>query len=67
MHWTMPGAQAMLDVRSVYVNDAWEEYQAYRIERETERLYPNRSLFTGISFPGSPGSPPKLLEGPRTG
>jgi hypothetical protein len=51
MHWTMTGAQAMLDVRSVYVNGAWEEYQAYRIGRETERLYPNRSLFTDVSFP----------------
>jgi len=51
MHWTMAGAQAMLDVRSVYVNGAWEEYQIYRIERETQRLYPNRSLFTGVDFP----------------
>lgn len=51
MHWTMKGAQAMLDVRSVYVNGAWEEYQAYRIKRETARLYPNRSLFTGVDFP----------------
>lgn len=44
MHWTVPGAQAMLDVRSVYVSGLWEEYQTYRIERETERLYPYRSL-----------------------
>jgi hypothetical protein len=44
MHWTVPGAQAMLDVRSVFVSGLWDEYQAYRIERETERLYPHRSL-----------------------
>jgi len=42
MHWTIPGAQAMLEVRSVYVSGQWEEYQAYRIARETERLYPYR-------------------------
>jgi len=42
MHWTVPGAQAMLEVRSVYVSGQWEEYQAYRIARETERLYPYR-------------------------
>jgi hypothetical protein len=42
MHWTIPGAQAMLDVRSIYVSGLWEEYQQYRIERETERLYPHR-------------------------
>jgi hypothetical protein len=44
MHWTVPGAQAMLDVRSIYVSDLWEEYQDYRIERESERLYPHRDL-----------------------
>lgn len=43
MHWTIPGAQAMLDVRSIYVSGHWDEYQVYRIERETERLYPERS------------------------
>jgi hypothetical protein len=42
MHWTIPGAQAMLEVRSVYVSGQWEEYQAYRIAQETERLYPYR-------------------------
>ena len=42
MHWTIPGAQAMLDVRSMHVSDHWEAYQAYRIERETIRLYPER-------------------------
>jgi hypothetical protein len=44
MHWTIPGAQAMLEVRSVYVSGQWEEYQAYRIEQETQRLYPYREL-----------------------
>lgn len=44
MHWTIPGAQAMLDVRSIYVSDLWDEYQAYRIEQETARLYPYRTL-----------------------
>jgi hypothetical protein len=44
MHWTIPGAQAMLEVRSVYVSGQWEEYQAYRIAQETQRLYPYREL-----------------------
>jgi hypothetical protein len=44
MHWTIPGAQAMLEVRSVYVSGHWEEYQTYRIEQETQRLYPYRAL-----------------------
>lgn len=44
MHWTVAGAQAMLDVRSLYVSGLWEEYQAYRTARETQRLYPHRAL-----------------------
>jgi len=44
MHWTAPGARAMLEVRSVYVSGQWEEYQAYRIAKETQRLYPYRRL-----------------------
>jgi hypothetical protein len=35
MHWTRSGAQAMLDVRSVYVNGDWEAYQGYRQYRLT--------------------------------
>ena len=46
MHWTAAGAQAMLDVRSVFVSGQWEEYQNYRIEREAERLYPHREVAT---------------------
>lgn len=44
MHWTVAGAQAMLDVRSIYVSRLWDEYQEYRIQHETQRLYPHRSL-----------------------
>jgi hypothetical protein len=44
MHWTIPGAQAMLEVRSVYVSGNWDEYQAYRLTQETHRLYPYREL-----------------------
>ena len=35
---------------STYVNGDWEEYQAYRIERETKRLYPHRHLVEGPQF-----------------
>lgn len=44
MHWTVTGAQAMLNVRSVYCSDGWDEYQEYRIERELKDLYPYREL-----------------------
>ncbi len=44
MHWTVPGAQAMLDVRSIAASGLWDEYQEYRIARETVRLYPHRGI-----------------------
>ncbi len=47
MHWTAEGAQAMLDVRSTYVNGDWDEYQAHRIKSETNRLYPHRHVVEG--------------------
>jgi hypothetical protein len=50
MHWTLEGAQAMLDLRSVHVNDQWQAYQKYRIEAENERLYPHRNLVAGEAF-----------------
>jgi hypothetical protein len=40
MRWRVPGAQAMLDLRAVYINDDWEAFQNDRIERERRRLYP---------------------------
>jgi hypothetical protein len=50
MHWTLEGAQAMLDVRSVYASGQWEEYWRYRIESETDRLYPHRNLVAGEAY-----------------
>ena len=39
MRWTVEGAQAMLHVRAMYLNDQWEEFLEYRIEQEQTRLY----------------------------
>jgi hypothetical protein len=50
MHWKLEGAEAMLEVRSVFVSEGWEQFQTYRIDRETERLYPHRTLVEGASF-----------------
>jgi len=38
----------MLNVRSVYCSDGWDEYQPYRIERELKDLYPHRELVEKI-------------------
>jgi len=50
MHWTLAGAQAMLDLRSVWIGRQWETFQQQRIDREIERLYPHRSLVAGDAF-----------------
>jgi hypothetical protein len=48
MRWTLPSAQAMLDMRSTYVNGDWDEFMRYRIEKETQRLYPHRDRIESI-------------------
>jgi hypothetical protein len=50
MHWTPAGAQAMLDVRSVHVDGEWEQFQAFRIERERRQLYPYQHLVQGSQY-----------------
>ena len=39
MRWTLPGAQAMLHLRAIYLNGQWEEFVNYRIETEQAALY----------------------------
>jgi pimeloyl-ACP methyl ester carboxylesterase len=51
MHWTLERAQAMLDVRSLYINGDGDAFMAYRIEKETQRLYPHRALVEPIDMP----------------
>jgi hypothetical protein len=50
MHWTRAGAQAMLDVRSEFLNGDWEAFHQFRIDRETERLYPHRKLLDRVTW-----------------
>jgi len=50
MRWTREGAQAMLDVRSEFLNGDWEAFQASRIEAEVRRLYPHRAILDGLAW-----------------
>ena len=52
MRWTIDSAQSMLDVRSTYLNGDWDTFMKYRIELETQRLYPYRELVEPIKTPG---------------
>ena len=41
MHWTLPGAQALLNLRCVALNDEWAPFMNHYIQTETARLYAN--------------------------
>lgn len=43
MRWLKRGAQAILNLRAVYLNDDWDTFCHRRIENESKRLYPYRS------------------------
>jgi hypothetical protein len=51
MRWKIPGAQAMLDLRTIRTNGDWTAFQDFRIALETERLYPNTRAFEGSDWP----------------
>ena len=39
MRWSIPGAEAMLRLRSLYLSGDWEAYNTFRIDQERERRY----------------------------
>jgi hypothetical protein len=44
MRWTLAGAEAMLNVRSVCASSEWEDFGIWRQTEEAKRLYPHRAL-----------------------
>jgi hypothetical protein len=45
MRWKIPGAEAMLQLRTIAANDDWQQFQNYRIDYENRRLYPHTDVF----------------------
>ncbi len=39
MRWEIEGAQAMLSVRALYLNDQWDDFVEHRIQTEQEAQY----------------------------
>ena len=39
MKWKLDGARAMLWTRALYLNDEWDEFVEFRIQREQQQLY----------------------------
>jgi hypothetical protein len=51
MRWKIPGAQAMLNLRTIYSNGDWAAFQIFRIILENEWLYPNTKAFEAREWP----------------
>jgi hypothetical protein len=48
MRWRIGGAQAVLSLRALYVNDEWEPFHADRIRAEQRNLYPYKRHLPAI-------------------
>jgi hypothetical protein len=51
MHWTVPGAQALLRLRCVALNGAWEAFMNPYIDQESKRLYPHAHWVEPAEWP----------------
>jgi len=49
MRWTQTGAQAILDLRAVRINDDWDDYQCFRRQRQHQRLYGSYCAGSGLA------------------
>ena len=41
MRWKEKGAQAILKLRSVYINHLWSDFWSYYRKKQSDKLYPN--------------------------
>lgn len=48
MRWRIAGAQAILSLRAIYVNDEWDTFHAHRIQTEQRNLYPYKKRLNVI-------------------
>jgi hypothetical protein len=48
MRWRIAGAQAILSLRAIYVNDDWDTFHASRIQAEQRKLYPYKKRLHAI-------------------
>src|SRR5512144_3057617 len=51
MHWTVPGAQALLQLRCVALNGDWEAFMNHYIDQEAKQLYPHAHLVEQADWP----------------
>jgi hypothetical protein len=51
MRWRTDGAQAMLDLRSVFLNGDWDAFQQHRIEENNRHCSMDIYILCSLSFP----------------
>jgi len=51
MRWSVDGAQAMLNLRSVNLNGSLDEFNQYRIKQQAKKLHPHRDTILAIKWP----------------
>ena len=44
MRWTLTGAEAMLNVRSVCASSAWDDFNAWRQAEQGKRVHPHKAM-----------------------
>jgi len=54
MRWRFPGAQAMLNVRAVFLSSYWDDFHQYRIEQEQQGLHKHRNLIADYQPTNTP-------------
>jgi hypothetical protein len=51
MRWKVPGAQAMLNLRTIHTNGDWTAFQDFRIALENDWFYTNTKAFAAREWP----------------
>ena len=51
MQWSIIGAQAMLNMRSIAINNDEKEFAKFRMKKENERLYPYHDIIDKVKWP----------------
>ena len=55
MHWSKPGAQAVLELRAVDTNGDWEDFWRFHVREEDARLYGSITRRDSRGFEYFPG------------
>ena len=49
MRWELRGAQAMIYLRALYLNDEWNDFVSYRVQKEQNQLYGEGTAYSKVT------------------